>query len=173
MPRAIGPFLCGCGCGEHIKTKATERRHLAAAGAGLYIRYSQAGPEESSSEALESQNVSDNIPMEMDFDSARDDTESDQYDDMDLDEPPGLNELSESDSESEDEFFAGDDAIDEGWESDESSGDWDEGEEPWQQGLDQGDRLGGIFEAEAAEAAQNLAEADLNDIRAFNFKADT
>ncbi|KAJ7168387.1 hypothetical protein C8R43DRAFT_817578, partial [Mycena crocata] len=58
-------------------------------------------------------------------------------------------------------------------ESDEDSEDWDEGEEPWQRGLSQDDRLGEIFEAEAARAAQNLSEGDLNDIRAFNYKVDT
>ncbi|KAJ7714772.1 hypothetical protein B0H14DRAFT_2644341 [Mycena olivaceomarginata] len=47
-------------------------------------------------------------------------------------------------------FFAGEDAEHDGWESD---ADWDEGEEPWQQGLSQDDRLGRIFEAEATRAA--------------------
>ncbi|KAJ7704462.1 hypothetical protein B0H17DRAFT_1126791 [Mycena rosella] len=94
------------------------------------------------------------------------------YNEMDDGGSPGLAELSDSDSESEDGFFAGENAEDDGWESDEDE-DWNKGEEPWQEGLSQGDHLGGIFEAEAAQATQNLSAEDLNDMWAFNFKADT
>jgi hypothetical protein len=114
--------------------------------------------------------------------------------DVNMDGLPPLGDVSDLDSESDDGFFAGEDEQDDGWESDEGpdeSEDWEEGEEPWQQGLSQRDSLGDIFEAEAARAgawpeffaakfnvfmpfaAHNLSEEDLNDIRASNYKADT
>lgn len=72
-----------------------------------------------------------------------------------MDGLPPLGDVSDLDSESDDGFFAGEDEQDDGWESDEGpdeSEDWEEGEEPWQQGLSQRDSLGDIFEAEAARA---------------------
>jgi hypothetical protein len=78
-----------------------------------------------------------------------------QYDEMDVDEPPGPSPLQESDTDDSDDEGNMDSGSD-GWESDEDLSDdvdeWNEGDEPWQQGLSQGDRLGGIFEAEAARA---------------------
>ncbi|KAJ7728044.1 hypothetical protein B0H16DRAFT_1734811 [Mycena metata] len=178
MPRKIGPFPCGCGCGP-VKTKTTEQRHLAKMGGTVYLRYFQVSPP-SSLPGSPVHSDGEEQMLDVEFNNENLTLPEDISMDIDNDEPPGLTELSDSDSdsgwESDDGSFVGEDEDDGGWDSDDEqglSGDWDEGDEPWQEGLSHSDRLGDIFEAEAARAAQNLSEEDLNDIRAFNFKADT
>ncbi|KAJ6491127.1 hypothetical protein C8R45DRAFT_928952 [Mycena sanguinolenta] len=173
MTRKQRPFLCGCGCGEIIKTRATERRHLDGKGP-LYVQYSAPAP--SVPDPGSPVGISGEDEMDIDGSDAFDFSHT-ENDPMDIDEHPDtISESSHSDSESDDGFFNGEDDLNAAWDSDASSdanSDWDEGEEPWQEGLSQSDRLGGIFEAEAARAALNLSADELDDIRAFNFKVET
>ncbi|KAJ6470694.1 hypothetical protein DFH09DRAFT_1294262 [Mycena vulgaris] len=134
MPRQIAPFLCSCGCGE-VKSKATELRHLGGHGVPFYIQYSQQAPLESSPEPHRSPG---DVAPEMDIDNTWDDTGMPSPNEMDIEDPPELADVSDSESESDDGFFAGEDEQDGGWDSDEEpegeSDAWEEGEEPWQQG---------------------------------------
>ncbi|KAJ7367150.1 hypothetical protein DFH08DRAFT_797982 [Mycena albidolilacea] len=129
MLRQIAPFDCACGCGP-VKSRATEQRHLELKHAPLYIQYSQTTC--ASSDPTSPLASTPEEEMEVDFGDDFDvqvDTPNLDYGPMDIniDEPPGLCEVSGSDSESEDSFFAGEDA-EHGWELD---ADWDKGEEPW------------------------------------------
>jgi hypothetical protein len=152
MTKKIEPFICRCGCGETLRTKAAERRHMEGKGP-LYIRYSQNIASSSQPDPKSAISSPNEIDLDPDYFDRHDN-----YLPMDVDETPGaVRESPHSDSESDDGFFAGEDEQDGGWDSDEESdsdadGEWDEGEEPWQMGLSQGDRLGAIFEAEAARA---------------------
>lgn len=179
MPRAIEPFLCGCDCGEMVKSKAAEQRHLQGIGR-LYIAQDYAMKHlhntgsHSPSPQPDTPMFEDPPPpplLDIDMDS---DTESEcdpgerHQEEMDCDESQELKEYVAGigDDSDEEELDDADELAwwnahagpEDEWVSDEEDADdWDTGCEPWQEGLSQGDRLGAGFEEEAARTGAGMS----------------